>query len=443
MTKDNILHDFGEGLILRRADPSDLEEVADFNSRIHSDDGPENPEYALAHWTRDLFNNHPITSAEDFTVVEDTQAGKIVSTLCLISQTWTYGGIPFPVGRPELVGTDPNYRRRGLVRKQFEIIHRWSEERGEMLQAITGIPYYYRLFDYEMGLELSGGRIGYLPHIPTLKDDETEPYSIRQAASSDISYIRQLHEFGNQRYLVTCQRDENLWDFEINQMHDDSINRFDFYIIEDKTGDRVGYFACNNRLWGPTYALRQYELAEGISWFDVAPSVLRFLKTRGEELASQKEDASFQAFALYIGSDHPCYHVYSDRYPRIRDPYAYYIRIPDLPGFLQHIAPVLEERLAQSIMVGHTGELKISFYRDGIKIVFENGKIKDIHNEIFKQNSSDVYFPGLTFIQNLMGYRSIEEINQGYRDCFAQTDLGRAIMPILFPRQPSSVWPLS
>ncbi len=32
-------------------------------------------------------------------------------------------GFPFGVGRPELVGTLPEYRNRGLVRAQFEEVH--------------------------------------------------------------------------------------------------------------------------------------------------------------------------------------------------------------------------------------------------------------------------------------------------------------------------------
>jgi hypothetical protein len=99
--------------------------------------------------------DHPTTSASDFTVVVDENAdGKIASTMNLISQTWVYdgpsGGIPFALGRPELVATDEAYRRRGLVRMQFEAIHAKSAARGEMVQAITGIPWYYRQFGYEM-----------------------------------------------------------------------------------------------------------------------------------------------------------------------------------------------------------------------------------------------------------------------------------------------------
>src|SRR5712691_11396345 len=112
--------------------------------------------------------------------------GAIVSSMNLISQTWVYDGIPFGVGRPELVGTSLEYRYRGLVRAQFEVIHQWSTERGERLQAITGIPWYYRQFGYEMALNLGGGRVGYRPHIPELKDGEPEPYRVRPATAADL-----------------------------------------------------------------------------------------------------------------------------------------------------------------------------------------------------------------------------------------------------------------
>src|SRR3990172_5714663 len=180
--EQTILHDLGDGLILRRATPADAEALSAFNGRIHSDAGPEQPDLRVAAWTRDLLaGNHPTFDAADFTIVEDTRTGAIVSSLNLISQTWSYAGIEFGVGRPELVGTHPDYRRRGLVRAQFEVIHQWSAERGEMVQAITGIPWYYCQFGYEMGLELGGGRIGYTPNIPKLKDGESEPYRVRLA----------------------------------------------------------------------------------------------------------------------------------------------------------------------------------------------------------------------------------------------------------------------
>ena len=192
---ENILRDLGDGLILRRSPPADAEPLADFCGRIHSDDGPDKPDARIAAWTRDLLAKpHPTFHADDFTVIAEAATGRIVSTLNIIPQTWTYEGIPFGVGRPELVGTLPEYRNRGLVRIQFEEIHKWSAERGELVQAITGIPYYYRLFGYEMALDLSGRRFGYEVNVPKLKDGETEPYLIRRATEADLPFVAQVYD---------------------------------------------------------------------------------------------------------------------------------------------------------------------------------------------------------------------------------------------------------
>src|SRR5574342_812775 len=123
--KKPILRELGDGLILRRSSPADAEALADFCARIHSDNGPDQPDLRVGAWVRDLLTRpHPTFHVDDFTVVEEAATGRIVSTMNIIPQTWTYEGIPFAVGRPELVGTLPDYRNRGLVRLQFDEIHR-------------------------------------------------------------------------------------------------------------------------------------------------------------------------------------------------------------------------------------------------------------------------------------------------------------------------------
>ena len=181
----------GNGLLLRWATPADTEELAEFNVRIHSDDA-EKPETWLARWTEDLMRgDHPTTSASDFTVVVDEHANdKIVSSMNLISQTWLYEGIPLGVGRPELVGTDSDYRRRGLVREQFAAIHAKSTARGELVQAITGIPWYYRQFGYGMTLDLGGGRDFLWARPGNDKPVENELYQVRPATVADWPTFR-------------------------------------------------------------------------------------------------------------------------------------------------------------------------------------------------------------------------------------------------------------
>ena len=449
-TKISQAHSFliklNDGLVLRRATRSDVEALVEFNGQIHSDDGPEQPDERVSAWTRDLLEvPHPTFNIEDFTVVEDTTRGVIVSSMNLISQTWRYDGIPFGLGRPELVGTLPEYRNRGLVRAQFDVVHQWSAGRGEKMQAITGIPYYYRLFGYEMGLSLGGGRVGFTPHIPKLKAGEVETYRIRPAGEGDLGFIAQLYESATRRYRMSCVWDESQLRYELGGKTARNVNRYELRVIETRQDERVGFLAHSHFNWGPTLPVVVYELIPGISFTAVTPAVIRYLQKTGESYAAEAGKDPFGAFAFWMGEDHPVYQVIPDRLPRVRKPYAWYVRVPDLPDFLRHIAPALDRRMAASPLAGYSGEMKITFYRSGLRLVFENGRLvqADPWRPEPLGHSGDAGFPDLTFLQLLFGYRSLDELKYAFADCTTKTDEAYALLNILFPRQPSDVWPIS
>lgn len=446
-TRENsFLRDLGNGLVLRRAVPADAETLVNFNARLHSEVGPDQPDVFVGAWTRDLLERpHPTFQVSDFTLVEDTRSGQVVSSLNLISQTWTYDGIPFNVGRPELVGTLPEYRNRGLIRAQFEVIHAWSADRGELVQAITGIPYYYRLFGYEMAMNLGGGRTGYLPHVPQLRDGQEEPYHIRPAVELDLPFIAQTYEYGCQRGLVACQRDLHLWRYELLGRSELSVNARQLMIIATSAGEPVGFLAHPRQMWGPSMPLTLYELKAGDSWLDVTPVVLRYLARKGNDFVARDGKGTMQGFTLAFGEAHPAYTVVHSKLPATRQPYAYYLRVPDLPAFVRKITPALERRLGESPAIGYTGELKLSFYRDGLILVFEQGRVERVEfwQPSPQGHSGDALFPGLTFLQLLFGYRSLDELQYAYKDCAANDDTARALLTFLFPRRPSDVWAVS
>jgi GNAT superfamily N-acetyltransferase len=442
---ENIIKDFGDGLILRQATVEDTEALVEFNGRIHADEGSDDPQEGVAAWVRDLMTlPHPTFDPADFTIVEDTTTGKIVSSLNLIDQTWSYDGVEFGVGRPELVGTDPEYRRRGLIREQFDVIHQWSAERGHKLQAITGIPHYYRLFGYEMTINLGGGRLGYLPHVPKLKDDEEDPYSLRPATYADIPFIMDVYARALERNLVGCLRDEAYWQYEIDGKSKQNIQRSELRLIESAEGERVGFIQHAPLLWNPIINMWSYELKAGISWLDVTPSVIRYLVKAGEEYAIKKDDIELAGYHFNMGADHPAHRVLPERMPRLAKPYAWYIRVADVPDFLQHIGPVLERRLAESLLVGHNGDLKISFYHSAVKLSFEKGQLKAVEGYQPEHNEDgDAFFPDLTFLRVLFGYETFEDVTNMFADCFARNDHGRALMPVLFPQKHSNIWAIA
>jgi hypothetical protein len=437
-----ILRDLGNGLIMRRSTLEDADALAAFNGRIHGEN--EKDTQRVAAWTHDLLARpHPTMNADDFTVVEETATGRIISSMNLIPQTWTYEGIPFGVGRPELVGTDPEFRNRGLVRAQFEEVHKWSAERGHRVQAITGIPYYYRLFGYEMTLDLAGRRFGYEPHVPKMKDGEEEPYRIRVATEADLPFIAEVYEHAIKRSMIACVRTPEIFKYELDGQSENNIDYFQMYMIEDRSGEAVGYLQHRNWLGMTGINVNGYELKPGVSWLAVTPSVVRYLWAKGQEYA-ERDGKPRTSFGFVLGAQHPVYEVLGKDLPSEHAPYAWYIRIPDLPGFLNHIKPALEKRIADSIAVGHSCEIKISFYRDGLRSVLEKGKLITIESWTpTPEDDGAVAFPGLTFLQILFGYRSYEELHHAFPDCWCDGEEVRALIDILFPKKLSDVFPVA
>lgn len=447
--------DLGCGLILRRARREDAEAVAEFNARIHfSPGGPfeqREPHRGIAAGTRDLMSgDHPTCDASDFVLVEDTATRSVVSSSCLIQQRFSYEGVEFDAGLPELVGTHPDYRRRGLVREQFEVLHRWSKQRGYLMQAIWGIPHYYRRFGYEMAVYIDRGRRVYVQDVPGERshpdggEGSSRSYRLRPAAASDARFMADLDRRRRGRYLLTASRDERFWRYEVARRDPASDEALRAWIVEDATGEPAGYVCHLREYQDGSMQVEGYELADGVSWLETTPFVLRELAEVGHKRASSGEKPASLTFEL--GERHPLYEVVLEpplyRLDR-RDHYSFYVRVPDLPVFLRHTAPVFEQRLAASVAAGHTGELKLSFYGGGLFLKLERGRLGKIEDwSATERDQGDAAFPDLTFLQLLFGYRSLEELDFAFADCSPGEGDARVLLGALFPRRPSDLWPV-
>lgn len=438
----NIISDLGDGLIIRHASEEDAQALAQFNKEIHGEDEWDGK--GVHEWTLDLVEGKcPLVSAQDFTIVEDTTTAKIISSCCFISQTWTYEGIAFKVGRPELVGTSEAYRRQGLVRQQFEIMHQWSKDRGELVQAITGIPYYYRQFGYEMTVNLDGGRAGTEINLPKLPEGEIERFHFRLATAADIPFLMTTEGMGSQRDMIAAVRDETLWHYEVMGLRKFNINRRDLFVIENEQGIPVGVIAIPPIKWGNMNALTLFEISQTASWAEITPSVIRFLWQRGLELAKDQNQKQKQ-FGFWLGESHPAYEVAASMLPRVRSPYAFYIRVADLLAFLRLIQPALERRLAQSAFANHTGELKLSFYQGGITLKIQKGEIIEIKPLSFKElGEAHAAFPPLTHLHLIFGHRSMAELQHAFADCYTKNEETKHLLDSLFPKKPSNIWVIS
>lgn len=427
-----------ERLILRFATTNDLEPLAQFNGRIHGDHGQFNP--FVAQWTREFASpDHPSCGPGNVTIVEDTRTGQIVSSMCSIPQTWTYDGVSFLVGRPEAVGTDPAYRRRGLIRAQFEVFHAKGEAEGQLAQVITGIAWYYRQFGYEYAIDLSGGR-GVHPSLVTpLKEGEVEPYQLRRATVDDLPFIAPLYNRQCARSLIACPRSTAEWRRLIDTA-DNPMQFLDTYIVETgNTAQPIGYVTCQCELGWGQFRVSEFNVIEGQSLRAVLPAVLRRLRPVAEA-AARAQGHELRGLFFQFGEQHPLFDAAPDLLPQARPPYAWYVRVPDLPKFLNRVAPVLEARLSRSGLAGHTGEMKVSEYVRGFKLIFEGGRIR---SEAWTPDDTDnAAFPPFTFNQLLFGRRSLSDLRYVYPDVGCEPEFA-PVLETLFPRRPSHVLPMA
>jgi hypothetical protein len=441
MAEREIIRELGDGLILRRSRPADREAVAEFHANTLLDVGETAPLERLYYWILDLMSGeHPTFDPRDFTIVEEAGSGKIVSSMTLLSQAWTYEGIPFPCGQPDIVSTDAAYRRRGLVRAQIEEIHRWSAERGELVQGITGIPWYYRQFGYEMALCLLASRSAFRRHVPKLAEGAAETFDFRAATRDDLPFIMAMYAQAMSRSAIAAVRDEALWRFALEGRSEGSGASAHYRVIEPAGGGRPAGLVIHPRvLWGSALGVRLFETRPGTPVLATAPSVLRYLDATGVAYA-QRAGKAFETISFELGEAHPLYDTVPLRLPEVGRPYAWFIRVPDLPAFLRRVAPALEDRLADSPQAGYSGELTISRFRDGVRLRFREGRITVEAWTPRRVEEGDAAFPERSFLPLLFGFRSLAEILHAYPDATAPGDAARALLPILFPKRDSNVW---
>ena len=217
------------------------------------------------------------------------RAERIVSSLNLIPQTWSYGGVPFGVGRVELVGTLPEYRRRGLMRRQMDEVHRWCADLGHPVQIITGIANFYRQFGYEQGLSMTGG-----PGRRTATASRAWPWG---AASP--SRVRPATRGGRRipgraggagPRPARCSASPATPPCGATRSPGCSAGHALARLVRvveagpgaaGPLGERVGY-VVHDPARAPTVSVMAYELLPGLSWLAVTPSVLRCIEAYGD-----------------------------------------------------------------------------------------------------------------------------------------------------------------
>lgn len=429
-----------DGLILRSLSEgvsTDRDRLPDFYAEINTADEPEHAKEGVRLWTRDLMNSHPTTTPNDlFVVVDPAKDDLLVSATLLIPQTWCYDGADIAVGRPELVGTHPEYRNRGLVRALFEAVHERSALLGHQLQAITGIPYFYRQFGYTMAVELGQRAVFHLSALPDLEPDYKPAFTLRPATTEDIPAISGWSTYFASQRLLTDHFSADELRYEITGRHRRYYPHTEYLVIVDNGGHGVGYITLLTSLDRP-YQIRcvAYVAGENTSILATFSDVVQAIKAWAQTTYGHCPAMLSFGTGIHDTLDHLI-----ERSPgglvKQRQDYAWYLRVPDAVAFLKHIAPVLERRLEGSGAHRYTGELKIGFFDlTGIRLRFEHGRLIDV-DRIDGLNIYDIEFPWHLFWNVVFGHRTVDEIFNILADTWANAKAA-VLLSILFPKKTS------
>lgn len=435
--------DLGDGYRLRWGTSEDGDQYAQLAAKAFylKNEQMENPN--VVGYAHDLVsNNHPLCHADDVAVVVDGH-NQIVAAAALLTQPLEYDGIPLKVGRPELVCSDSQVRQRGFVRAIFALMHAKSAARGDVMQAITGIPHYYHQFGYSWSVDYNAHAKVALAKLPALPGD-SNPVRLRRVAPNEYQQFVALYNndrLGRNLLLTTPYTPEYFAHVLTTSV---STEGFIPYFMVNELGSVLGYFLADQRSWDGWWTILGIGAAANQSLSNLIVPTLHAAKELTADIHKcVPHHPDIHSLNIQVDGNHPIQQVLTNRnIPyHYEAPYTWYLRVPDMIKFLGQITPVLERRIAQSVFKGYTGTLILSFFRDGVELEWLNGQLIHItpwHPPIYEKDgsSANASYPPSIFNQQLFGWRSLAELREWRPDVWADNE-STPLLNVLFPKQAS------
>ncbi|KAF9573624.1 hypothetical protein EC968_008261 [Mortierella alpina] len=464
--------DIGDGLVMRWSSKADADDVGTLLSE--------------AFRRRLLRGNSAVMTEYDYALVENTRAQPgecpLVACACLHAVPGYYGSVQLQYGKVEVIATHPDYRNRGLVRRLLlEMIHPASDERGDLIQFIQGIPHFYLQFGYAYALRTGErrARIPSLDLIPKLQAGETEAFYLRTVTLADIPYLVKMStpdRLGRDYTQLGLIFDEAYWKFTTHDVYETKQSIFDAsrqtrIIVDTATGKDVGVTVSS---FLGQWQWDLFTLENGVSFLDAVFPVLRGMvkmaKSRYDHPEAPPEDSFIDHLIIDLGSRHPASQILE---PLVQpgDFERLYTRIHSYAQFLLKVAPVLEDRLSRSALMGVSGSLSLDFFRKvegssgrGLKITMQQGKIVSVEDWVpptpqermmearrrleggmiqVQTKEYGASLAPLSFTRLITGEIDVDQLLEQFGESSVKDAESRLLLDILFPKVQhhfSSLW---
>lgn len=403
-----------DGLVLRNATKKDLPAILEHFRIVHG--------LVIIDEMRALLEHNPRLSWEDTFIITTPESGEVVSCTILLQNAWTLDGIEVPTAEMEAVGTLESYRHRGHMRILNGEFERRVAELKPAIQVIAGIPNFYRNFGYEYAAHLGGGYFVAPDLIPRLKENEGEPVTFEQVdALSFPEFLRFREKYKPRRTWQRKIVPENAAYllFEPTSIEQES---FFFYLVKMKR-KTVGVFFLAP--WEGKLDILELYLDDHRH----VDAVLRFATARAQEMNRLP--------VRVVPPNQARVREYVRALSRVQTiwRYAWYVKIPFIPRFIEVIGPLFAERLKNTEFSRFTGDLTITNYKQGYTLSFDRGAFRAVGEKSAKNlNEYHLRMPGGALTRLLMGYETYDSLAGHEPDVMCSANmipLVRALFPQL------------
>ena len=368
--------------------------------------------------TRRFVEHHPEMNKEHFFVVK--HGNRAVAGLLLVPQVWKLGEVELKVAEMGCVGTDPEHRRKGvqwILNNEFD---KYSRENGFDLCALAGIPYFYRQFGYQYAVELDYStelKVEELPEMDT-------GIKVEKFEETHIDVADEILRKTQERYLVKSVRTKGIWRMQqTTGTYGGEPYEADVFTREEEIAGYCRYVIDEEK---KTINIKELGISENASAEEIAAAIRKQASEKG--LTELKTGLShMDEFSRYLIS----------RGAKTNRPYAWQVKIIDLPGYISKIKPVLEQRIENSEYMGLSRDITINFWKYAVKMKIEEGKIVSIERT-FGEKDRTIGLNPYAFMKLALGYKSRMELEKMYPDFRVQGNLG-GLIDVMFPKQSSYI----
>ena len=276
---------------------------------------------------------------------------RVVSTATLLKETVRIGGVEVSAGQVELVATASDHEGRGLVRALMDEAHRRSSARGDLLQVMIGMPYFYRLFGYSYAMPIR--------RVRQLRPNAVVGHSaitVREATHDDIAAIRRLQDEAQAVADVAIAHSAACWRWLVDR---DGSTQW--------VAERDSWVIATCRVTPPGEDLVVAELAGSV---DGVTALVAHAVETGPTTVQERPHAAVHATIedLVVPLDGPAaLHEW------------YYARIGDLGPLLVKLAPVLLARLDAAGLLDRPHEVLLSSFRSHVRFTIAPDGMSAVH----------------------------------------------------------------